>query len=136
MKEIQALLDVTLPFATELLEKYGEFYPIAAAMQGDGSIMHIGSFDGNEYPTAEKLIEDLKEVFRESTKLIAGVILFDVNVINPEIGEPVDAITAWVESADMDTAFFFYHPYARDEKGQLSFKKGWLAVKEKEVFER
>jgi hypothetical protein len=41
--ELDELLDTLLPFAQQMLQKHGEFFPFGAAMTSSGEIRHVGA---------------------------------------------------------------------------------------------
>ena len=45
---MQMLIEKILPFVKELLNTYGEFFPVAAAIKADGSIATIGLYEEND----------------------------------------------------------------------------------------
>jgi hypothetical protein len=61
--DIEQQLNSTIPFVEDLLKKYGEFFPVASAVKTDGSIVQVGTYDGDEKPLSDKLKE--KEIFDE-----------------------------------------------------------------------
>jgi len=42
MEEVDALLNAVLPFAQQMLEKYGQFYPLGASMDKSGKVGLVG----------------------------------------------------------------------------------------------
>ncbi|RAJ00372.1 hypothetical protein LX64_04076 [Chitinophaga skermanii] len=133
MEDIQALLDVTFAFVDDLLVKYGEFYPVAAAMKSDNTIVHVGTYDGNDNPSTDKVLEDLKEALREG-EYKAAVILFDVKVDNPATQAKTDAVAVWVESKHLEEAYHFYYPYTLNDTRELEYGESWVVNKAKEVY--
>jgi hypothetical protein len=45
---IQRLIDSTFPFVEDLLLKYAEFFPLAAAVTTNGNIAQIGTYAGDD----------------------------------------------------------------------------------------
>ncbi|MBK8068124.1 MAG: hypothetical protein IPK27_10980 [Rhodanobacteraceae bacterium] len=62
--ESEMLLGTALPFAQEMIEQYGEFYPYGAAMEGeDGKIVSVAATTGQDQPSPKELIELLRGHF-------------------------------------------------------------------------
>jgi hypothetical protein len=135
MEDIQKLLDSTFPFVSDLLKRYGEFFPLASAISVDDSIAQIGTYDGNEKPLSDKLIVDLKNAIRvkkECYKVIA--IFYDGSVINPETNIKADAVIVFVESRSLDKSNTFYYPYHLSDDKQLIFSNAWREENDREIF--
>jgi len=64
VSDIQRLIDTTFPFVQDLLSKYGEFYPLAAAVTTSDNITQVGTYDGDEHPLSDEVIEGLKRGLR------------------------------------------------------------------------
>jgi len=62
-EDCQALLDVVLPFARQMLSRHKAFFPFGAAVQPDGQIVSVGTSDGNEKPAAGEIAKLLKGAF-------------------------------------------------------------------------
>jgi hypothetical protein len=131
------LIDSILPFVESLLEKYGEFFPVAAAVLKDGNIATVATYDGNEQPLSNDVIESLKNALRAGAadrEYLAGVIFYDVRVINPFSGEKTDAIVAHFEGIDDPVAIKYFYLYILTEENKLSFSEGWNNTVDKESF--
>ena len=93
--EAEELLNAVLPFAQQMLEKYGEFIPYGGAMKPNGEIVSVAGYDGDEYPPSQEIIELLKDAFRDAGRngtYRATAIVFDVRVIPPDCEEKTDAV--------------------------------------------
>lgn len=64
MEDFERLLDATFPFVKDLLKKHGEFFPLSSVIDRNNSIAQVGTYDGNEQPKSDKVIEDLKTGLR------------------------------------------------------------------------
>jgi len=62
-EEAEVLLNVMLPFAEQQLQKHGEFFPFAAAMLTNGQVQMLATYDGNEHPESQKVMDDIEEAF-------------------------------------------------------------------------
>jgi len=135
MEDIQRLLDSTFPFVTDLLKKYGEFFPFASAISVYDSIAQIGTYEGNEKPLSDKLIIELKIAIiakKERYKVIA--IFYDVRAINPKTNIKSDAIAVFVEAINDDKSITFYYPYHLTDNKHLIFFDAWREENNKEIF--
>jgi hypothetical protein len=48
--ECEILMNSVLPFAKQMLDRYGEFYPYGGAMRADGQLTSVAGYDGREPP--------------------------------------------------------------------------------------
>ena len=135
MNDIEKLLDSTMPFVEGLLNKHGEFFPLASAIKTNDSIAQVGTYDGDDRPLSDKLIADLKQAFRakkDDYKTIA--IFYDVRVLDPDTNVKTDAIAVFVETKKDNSAFTFYYPYTLTKDKQLTFSNPWKNKTNKEIF--
>lgn len=137
MNDTERLLNSTFPFIEDLLKKYGEFFPLASAVQTNDSIANIGTYDGNEHPKSNKVISDIKKGLRDGAEKGAYrtiAIFYDVKVIDPNTNQKTDAIAIFVDSKNDITAFTFFYPYKLTMDKQLKFSESWKNLSEKEIF--
>lgn len=109
------LLNALLPFAKQMLEKYGEFIPFAAAMSPSGEIASVGGDIGTEHPKSQEIIDFLTDIFQRQAlagDLKACGICIDSRVIPPGQTEKSDAILARLEHQDGETVDV-YLPYRK-----------------------
>ena len=133
MNDIERLLNTTLPFVEDLLKKYGEFYPVAGAVKMDDSISQIGTYDGNEHPLSEDVIESLKKgalAYQSDYKAFA--IFYNVSIMDSASKEKIDAIAVLVESRNVDESWTLYYSYTLTGH-QLSFCESWRIEKKREI---
>jgi hypothetical protein len=64
-EEAQQLVDASLPFAEQLLTKYGEFFPFGRVIESDGTIAHHAGYPGGEQPPSSEVIEILQRSWRQ-----------------------------------------------------------------------
>jgi hypothetical protein len=136
MNDIEQLLNSTIPLVEDLLKKYGEFFPLASAVKTDGSIVQVGTYDGDEKPLSDKLIADFKTAFKAKQDDYRTVMIFyDVRVVNPQSEQKVDAIAVFVETKYDNDAYTFYFSYSLTSDKELEFSNSWKSLKEKEIFD-
>ena len=134
MNDIKRLLNSTMPLVKELLEKYGEFYPLASAIKINDSIAQVGTNNGDEKPLSKNLILEIKKALKhkkDTYKTIA--IFYDITTVDPDTNVKIDAIAVFVENKNNDFAFTFYYPYTLKNK-KLIFLDPWKSEIEKEIF--
>jgi len=136
MNDIEQLLNNTIPFVEELLKKYGEFFPVASAAKTDGSVVQVGTYDGDEKPLSDKLITDFKTAFKAKRDSYRSITIFyDVSVINPETEQKVDAIAVFVETKCDNDAYTFYFSYSLTSDKEIEFGNSWKTLNKKEIFD-
>ena len=113
--DLDDLLNALLPFAKQMLEKYGEFIPFAAAMSSTGEIASVAGDVGNEHPDSQEVIDFLTGVFQRQAlagEIKACGICIDSRVIPAGQTEKTDAILARLEHKDGE-AVDVYLPYRK-----------------------
>jgi hypothetical protein len=94
-EECEALMNAFLPFAEKTLAQHGEFYPVGGAMQVDGSIAVVATYDGDDHPPSQRIIVSLMEAFRagaKQKKYKATALIYDIRTVPPEATEKTDAV--------------------------------------------
>lgn len=137
MNDIERLLNATFPFVEDLLKKYGEFFPLASAIQTNDSIATVGTYDGEDKPKSDEVIESLKDGLKKGAqngeyKVIA--IFYDVKVIDPNTNQKTDAIAVLVEDKNETTSHTLFYPYKLIADNEILFSIGWKNSKENEIF--
>ena len=56
-EDLDVLLNAVIPLAQQMLEKYGEFYPLGASMDAQGKAGLVGVMPKSEYPQAQEIID-------------------------------------------------------------------------------
>ncbi len=126
MNDIEQLLNSVIPFVEGLLKKYGEFFPVASAVKTDGSVVQVGTYDGDEKPLSDKLITYFKTAFKAKRDDYRSITIFyDVSVINPGTEQKVDAIAIFVETKYENDAYTFYFSYSLTSDKELEFGNSW-----------
>ena len=132
MTEIQNILDITLPFVEKLLKDYGEFYPLASAVNLNGEVEQVvrEEDEENDFPKSVTVIGELKKDLRwNRNDFLAIAIFYDVNVKEKQ----TDAIAVFVEHKEEKKAYTFYYPYKIVEN-EIVFSKSWKVENEMEIF--
>jgi len=135
MQNIELLLDSIFPFVEDLMKKYGEFYPVAAAISTSNQITTVGTYDGSEHPKSVDVISMLKAALHDKQEnYLAITIFYDVAVTDNETGLKKDAIAVFAEIKEDDTAFIFYYPYILMPNKKMEYSNSWKTAVEKQVF--
>ncbi len=135
MHDIERLIESTLPFVEELLMEYGEFFPLASAIQTNDTISQIGIFDGDEQPLSSHVIENYKTAFKAKKEEYKTIAIFhDVRVIDPKTNIKTDAVAIFTESKNDSIAYTLFYPYTLTSDKILAFSDPWLDENQKEIF--
>lgn len=119
--DLDELLNVVLPFAQQMLGKYGEFHPIGASMRTDGEVALAGAQPDEERPTAVSVIDMLVAGLRERVlngEIRAAVICYDSRVVAPGMTSKTDAICLQLEHQSGECVEVFL-PYSKILFGRL-----------------
>ena len=102
-EEAQRLVDASLPFAEELLTKYGEFFPIGRVIESCGAIGHHAGYPGGEQPPSGEVIEVLQQAWRRMAaegSIRATALTYDIRTIPPGKTEKQDALCIAIDHRD------------------------------------
>lgn len=112
-RQLDDVLNKLLPFAHELLQKYGEFFPFGAAMDRDGTLRMVAGDTGSEHPPSDEVIALITEAMtRERASYTAVGICYDVRVRTSADAQPTDAICFALEHRD-GLAVVVLEPYSK-----------------------
>ncbi|AWA31030.1 hypothetical protein HYN48_13585 [Flavobacterium magnum] len=131
MDDFQKILDVNLPFVKQLLNRNGEFYPLAAAINLDGEVEQILLEEDEDFdmPTSVTVIGELKKELRwRKLQLNAIAIFYDVKAGGK------DAIAVDVEHKIEKQYLTFYYQYKLDDQG-IEILESWKSLKSVEIFD-
>lgn len=121
--DLDDLLNAVLPLAQELLQKYGEFFPLGASKAASGQINHCAVDLGVERPASQDVIDSLISVFKQaagSGEIIAMAICFDSLYRADTSSKAVDAICVRIERIGGE-AVTVNQPYKKKLFGGYSF---------------
>ncbi len=121
--DLDALLNVLLPFARQMLAKHGEFFPHAAAMTVEGQVKLVDAYDGNEHPKSQAVLDMLHAGLREEAQkaeIRAAGVCFDVRAQPLGRSEKTDAIQVNLEHVDGEAISVFL-PYKKSIFGRLKY---------------
>jgi len=116
--DLDELHNFLLPFAQEMLAKYGEFYPFGASMGVNGAISAEAAYDGSEHPPSQHMIDLITQGFYEKAMngvIRAAGICYDVRTLPPGEVKKSDAICISLEHRSGDAVDIL-----------VPYKKKWL----------
>ena len=104
-QDYDALLQFLMPFAQQMLNKHGEFFPFGAGVNTNGEVEAHATYDGNEMPASEEVIAMLVQGFQGKARdgsIRSCGICFDGRIV--EDGEKVDAVIFYLEHVSGDAS--------------------------------
>ena len=112
-RQLDDILEALLPFARQLLEKHGEFFPFGAAMSRDGKVTMVAGDTGTEHPPSDEVMELIRTAMRrDRDKYLAVGLCYDVRVRTSADAPPTDAICVSLEH-EGGMAVDVVEPYAK-----------------------
>ena len=136
-EEVELLLNEGIPFALEMLDKYGEFYPFALALAQDGIPTQVEVDPGTENPESTQVLALLQEAMEKGAAAgdyKATALVVDVSLDGVEGVETTDAIQVGLEHQSGYCVNVFL-PYGKDEKGEFAFGELLAAPREASIFQ-
>jgi len=130
-------MNAGLPFAEQMLQKHGEFFPFGTAMTPSGEIVNIGGYDGREQPPSQDVINLLKDGFRaaaKGNKYKATALFFDVRTVPPSTSEKTDAVAIALDHKD-NYSVIVYFPY-KLKAGKVQFGQVFATAGENDIFKK
>lgn len=122
-EDLDTLLNAVIPLAQQMLEKYGEFYPLGASMDVQGKAGLVGVMPKSEYPQAQEIIDLLtSELLDDAANqaIRASAICFRGEAKPPGEAEKSDAICVHLEHQSGESVAA-YLPYKKQVTGQVSY---------------
>ena len=118
-KEMDRLLDEGIQTAARLLEKYGEFIPLAIGLGPDKETVHVQSWNGNDHPTSDEVLALLYPALRQGVlkgDYRAVAIVTDVRIRKRPPDAPQDALRVEIEHPDAPPVACFLPYQLQDGK--------------------
>lgn len=113
--------------STHLLNKFGEFFPIAMGINEKGEIVPLHVYFGDEHPTSEQVIAEFQVAFKKlasENKFTLFAICSDVFIAPPYLTHKTDALEIRYQNNEKGSTNI-YVPYKRNEKGILVFLESY-----------
>lgn len=134
--EYNALLDALLPFAEQMLNKHGEFFPLAAVVGADDSVALVAGETSDESLDPAGLLDFLLVVLRQQATnqdcKAAGACV-DVKVLDPRSQQKTDALHFIFEHRSGEALDVFF-PYQKRFLRGYQFDKPFAGAAERRVF--
>ena len=114
--ESEDLMNSALPFAEQMLQKHGEFFPYGQALDVNGKVVSVSASNGKEHPPSAEIIVLLKKAFVQGAsagKYKATALIYDVRVQLPSSDIKSDAIAVSLNHKDNYSVVVFF-PYKRE----------------------
>lgn len=114
--ESESLMNAALPFAEEMLQKHGEFFPYGQALDTKGKVVSVAATNGQEHPPSAEIISLLKKAFIEganSGRYKATALVYDARIQLPSTGAKSDAIAVSLNHRN-DYSVVVFFPYRRE----------------------
>lgn len=134
--DLNLLLQNLLPFAQQMINEHGEFFPFGATIDAEGKIALCGADTGSEQPPSQECSDLLLGGFKvqaKEGKIRACGIVYDVRTIPPGQTEKVDAICLRLEH-NSGEAVDVYQPYLKGGTGQAEYADLFAGRGQKIVF--
>jgi hypothetical protein len=135
--DLDALLNVLLPFAQEMLAKRGEFLPFGASMSQDGEIA-MAAASLSDPQTPEQLLRTLEDGLRtraSASEIRAAGVCADVRIRHPDTDQVSDAIQARLEHAEGEAVDVLL-PYRKKLFGRLTYGEPFAEPGSGTIFRR
>jgi hypothetical protein len=128
--DFDTLLETLMPFAEQMLNKHGEFYPFGAAVNAQGEVVSVSPEEETEMPASEEVIQSLTR--RLDTEARAGNaratgICYNGRIVQE--GKEIDAIICTLEH-ESGEASKTYVPYKKGLFGK--YKLGDISASQAE----
>lgn len=116
--ECERLMNAILPFAQQMLQKHGEFFPYGGAINPAGAIVGVATDAGRENPTSDEVIATIKKCFIAGARrgeYRATALVYDGRVPTPATGKKSDAIAVALDHEDGYSVTVFF-PYVIEKR--------------------
>ena len=133
--ECEALMNASLPFAEQMLQKHGEFFPYGTALKRNGEVISISGYDDREQPPSSDLIQLIKQGFVQGAKAgdyKATALVYDVRVSLPSSGHKSDAIAVSLNHESNYSVIVFFSYQVKN--GELTFGEVFAQQGESDIF--
>ncbi|TCJ13244.1 hypothetical protein EPD60_12670 [Flaviaesturariibacter flavus] len=129
-QDLNELIQYLVGFCADLIEKYGEFFPVGAYLDVSGGLVPLGVYEGNEQPESAAVIAQYQKVFGKLVaqgSATAWAIAWDARVTGENYPEGTDAVVldTWHGLAKRQVQYTF--PYHLEE-GIATFPDNWWGV--------
>ena len=134
--DLEALFDMLIPFAQQMLSQHGEFFPFGSTMTSSGEIIANAADPGEEEPEPQKVIELLTKGFQQkaaSGEIRAAGICSDIWVVPPDATEKTSAICLSLEHQSGESVDVCV-PYKKGLFGRMKYGELFEAKRDPTFF--
>ena len=135
-EDLDNLLSTCIPFAKQMLEKYGEFFPFGASMSQTGEISCDAAYDDKPGVGAQEIADLMLDAFRAGARAgdyKAVALCVDVRVAAPDGSGKTDAIRVTLEECGGE-AVNVYMPYRKRLLRGITYGEIFGSVADHSVF--
>lgn len=134
--EVEALVDVVLPYAEGMLSAHGEFFPFGGAMTLDGQFARLAVGKEHENSSLEAIVDELRSQLRsgaDANAFRATALVFPIQAQLPGEDEETDAVAIALDhQADFSVVLII--PYVLAE-GSVEFGEAVAQQGEHDIFQ-
>lgn len=133
--ELEQLLSAVMPFAQQMLTKYGEFIPYGWTMSSDGKIAAVGGDIGDEHPKSKEMMDFLQGAFHRQAQdgiIKACALVYDIRTTPPGQTQKTDAVAVNLDHRG-GMSIVVIQPYSIENK-KLTLGKSWAVTGEGKIF--
>lgn len=127
-------MNAILPFARQMLQNHGEFFPYGGAINPAGAIVGVATDAGRANPTSDEVIATTRKCFIAGARrgeYRATALIYDCRVPVPATGRNADAIAVALDHEDGYSVTVFF-PYVIEKRevviGDLFASEGDYAI--------
>ena len=133
-EDLDNLLSTCIPFAKQMLEKHGEFFPFGATMSPTGEISLAAGYDDRPGIGAQEIAKLTLDGFRaQSSDYKAVALCVDVRVDAPDGSGMTDAIRVTLEERGGEAVNVFM-PYQKRLLRGIAYGEIFGSVADHSVF--
>jgi len=133
-EDLDNLLSACIPFAKQMLEKHGEFFPFGATMSPTGEISLSAGYDDRPGIGAQEIAKLNLDGFRaQSSEYKAVALCVDVRVDAPDGSGKTDAIRVTLEERGGEAVNVFM-PYRKRMLRGITYGEIFGSVADHSVF--
>ncbi len=137
-KDFETLVNRSVPFALEQIDKQGEFYPYATVITKDGKFEPAVAKPKTDRPTSQEVIDMLVEELRRRAakgELRVVCVVVGGRLARDQSSAPEDVIQARLEHVD-GTAVEVYVPWKRGKDKKVQPGEGFAGRGVPQIFTR
>jgi len=126
-QDLDQLIRYTVGFCAELLEKYGETFPVGAYIDVSRQLVPVNVVEGDEQPDSEEMIDRFKSLFGRLISeghAMAWAVCWDAEVTSDTYPEGTDALVLTTHHTRSEQQIEYTFPYTLNS-GAAEFGEEW-----------